>query len=318
MKTKLLLISFLGVTIGFSQTDIEQLHSATGSEYTVMSGTIDQSVTGANILWDFTNLTPTSTILDDTYTDAGTTATIETFEGATLQNRIDLAFNSGVASITGVLSQGIDAVYTDAALLGTFPLSFGYTNSDQVEGTYTSTSASGNIRDTSTVDISVDAWGNLQVGTFNGEVTRLKLVQNLTLDVLNVPFPATITSYFYYDANTDDLVFRYSRVQADPPLVAAIDETVLESLSVYTLSTVDKTLASSQIQLLNPVKDDLRFYFENGVRIGKIKIYDISGRVVLLETVTNNALNIGFLSSGMYIASIETNQGIVLKKFVKE
>lgn len=321
MKTQLLsfftLISFLG----YAQIDIEQLHSVNGSQFSVMSGTLDQSATGANVSWDFTNLSLSGVNLIDTYTDNGSTARIETAEGGTVISSVDLAQTMSQFSITGALSQGVQVTYTDSGLIGTFPLSFNYSNTDQVSGTFTSTNPalSGTIVNTSDIEVDVDAWGNLKVGNFDGQVTRLKVVQNLDFNALFQNFPGTITSYFYYDANSSDLVFRYTRVQASPPVVAPIDNELIEALSTYTLSTEQSTLSGQELRLTaNPVTDVLRFDIGNTTVVKSITIIDVMGRKVKQNATSNNFLNVHALNSGLYIAVMETNRGTVSRRFIKE
>lgn len=318
MKTKLLLSLFLVTLFGFSQTNIEQLQSATGSQYTVVNGTIDQSPTGANTSWDFTSLTNTATILTDTYTVMSPASTIETADGATTISTIGLNTDvSGELSVTSALSLGIQLNYSDAAIIGTFPLSFAYSNTDGVEGTFTGT-VSGDVLNTSTINVDVDAWGNLKVGTFDGEVTRLKIVQNLNLSTLGglVTGTATQTSYFYYDASSNDLVFRTTRLEAP---IASIDETLMETLFTYTLDSNEFQITEFDIRLMkNPVKNVLKFDINNSIKINAITISDISGRIVLKHHSNKPSINVSQLKSGLFLASVKTDKGMVTKKFIKE
>lgn len=318
MKTKLLLLLFIGSLSGFSQTDIEQFQSATGSKYAEVTGMIDQSPTGGSVSWDFTGLTTTSTVLTDTYTNTPPNSTIQISAGATLISEIGLNTSlGGELSVTSALSSGIQLNYTDSAVIGTFPLSFGYSNTDGLEGMFNGP-VSGNVLNTSTINVDVDAWGNLKVGTFDGAVTRLKIIQNLNLSALGgfITGSATQTSYFYYDANSNDLIFRSTRLEA--PL-ADIDDTIMESLITYALSTDKYQFADSEIKLVsNPVKDVLRFIANDFVEIKAIAISDVSGRIVLKADTNESSLNVSHLKSGLFLVSITTEKGVVTKKFVKQ
>ncbi|GAB1856599.1 hypothetical protein MHTCC0001_14340 [Flavobacteriaceae bacterium MHTCC 0001] len=325
MKTKLLSLFVLIYTLGFSQSavDIEQLHSVDGSQFTVMDGTIDQSPTGANVSWDFTGLTTTSVILTDTYDDSNTNApVIETRDGATLISSINLSRTIAQFSITGALSQGVEITYTNPGLIGTFPLSYNYSNTDQIEGTFTSTDPmiSGTILNTSDIEVEVDAWGTLEVGSFDGEVTRLKVIQNLDFNALFQNFPGTITSYFYYDASSNDLVFRYTRVQVTPPIGDPIDNTLLEALSSYTLSSYDKEISDFKLRLTsNPITNNaLQFETDTFTTVRRITISDVMGRKVLQGVASNKLLDISGLKSGLYVATFETNGGTISLKFIKQ
>jgi hypothetical protein len=321
MKTKLLSLSLLITMLGYSQTAIEQFQSATGSQYAEVTGTIDQSASG-NVSWDFTGLTTTSTILTDTYTGTPPTSTIQTSNGATVISTIGLNTSGGVLSFTSFLSSGIQLNYSNFAVIGTFPLSFGYSNTDGVEGTFTGP-VSGDVLNTSTINAAVDAWGTLKVGTFDGAVTRFKIVQNLDLSAVVPPFPfavtstGTQTSFFYYDANSNDLVFRTSRLQVGSPV--NIDETIMETLLTYALNNNKYEMAESDIKLVNnPVQDVLRFSVSDFIEIKGITISDISGRIVLKTDTNESSINVNQLKSGLFLVSIRTNKGVLTKKFLKQ
>jgi hypothetical protein len=319
MKTTLLSFFLLFTTIiGFSQIAIEQLQSATGSQYIEVTGVIDQSPTGASASWDFTSLTATTTVLTDTYTNTPPNSTIQTTEGVTLISEIGLNTTAGELSVTSAFSSGIQLNYSDYAKIGTFPLSFGYSITDGVEGTFTGP-VSGNVVNTSTVNVNVDAWGNLKVGTFDGPVTRLKIVQDLDLLVGGfVTGTAMQTSYFYYDASNDDLVFRTTRLQVTAP-ATDIDDTIMESLSTYTLSASKNKIAENDIKLqTNPVKNELSFITSNFINIKAVNILDISGRIVLKADTSKSTINVSQLTSGIFLASITTNKGVMTKKFLKK
>lgn len=316
MKKKLPLLFFISSLLGFSQTDIEQLQSASGSQYTLLNGTIDQSISGANVSWDFTSLTNTTTLLTDSYTVSGLNSTIQTSEGSTVVSIVELTNNGGEFAVTSALSSGIQLNYSNTAVIGTFPLSFGYTNTDFVEGVF-SGPISGNVLNTSNINVEVDAWGNLKVGTFDGQVTRLKIIQNLDLLAGGiVPGTATQTSYFYYDANSDDLVFRSTNLVV--PL-AGINETTIESLSAYTLSTNQNQTNIFDLKLKNnPVEDVLRVIVSDFVEIKSLTVLDVSGRIILKTDTVEPSLNVSQLQSGLFLVSVSTNKGLFTKKFIKK
>ena len=155
------------------------------------------------------------------------------------------------------------------------------------------------------------------MGTFNGSVTRLKIVQNLNLLVGGiVPTTGTQISYFYYEANSDDLVFRSTRLIV--PL-AGIDDTIMESLSSYTLSIKTYQINKADIKLVtNPVKDVLRLRAIDFIEIKTITISDVSGRVLLKVDGNETAVDVSQLKTGVLIASVTTQNGIWTKKFIKQ
>jgi len=66
----------------------------------------------------------------------------------------------------------------------------------------------------------------------------------------------------------------------------------------------------------NPVKDELRIA-NNELKISKIAILDLVGQTIYQFNNTN-LINVSHLPSGTYFIRIETDSGIVTKKFIKE
>ena len=67
----------------------------------------------------------------------------------------------------------------------------------------------------------------------------------------------------------------------------------------------------------NPVKDELTI--ENGeLTINKITIADLSGKSIQQINGSQKQINVSALSSGIYFVKIETDKGVVTKKFIKE
>ncbi len=79
-------------------------------------------------------------------------------------------------------------------------------------------------------------------------------------------------------------------------------------------------LPENEIQLTiypNPANQEL--FLETNVNIEQIHIYSNDGKLVLNETNYNaNSLNIAHLNPGIYIIQVETADGIINKKFVKQ
>ena len=66
----------------------------------------------------------------------------------------------------------------------------------------------------------------------------------------------------------------------------------------------------------NPVKDELRIA-NNELKISKIAIVDLAGQTINQFNDTN-LINVSHLPTGIYFIRIETDSGIVTKKFIKE
>ncbi|ALJ04401.1 hypothetical protein APS56_04280 [Pseudalgibacter alginicilyticus] len=324
MKTTLQLVLLFITVLGYSQTNIEQFHSPSGSQYTVLTGTINQSSSGINTSWDFTSLTSTASLFVDTYTDEPPTSTIQTKEGTTVVNELGLNTSGGILSLVSLNSDSFGLNYSNYGIIGLFPMNYEDSNTDGVEGTFTSEEVSGDVLDTSTINVNVDAWGNLKVGTFDGAVTRLKMVQNLNLSAFGGILTAagTQTSYFYYDANSNDLIFRTNRIQVVVPSPFesySIDVTSMEVLSTYTLDTNKHQIEESNIKLIsNPVQHDLKFEVSDNIEIQSIIISDLLGKTVLISEGNEAIISVNQLKSGLFLATVRTNKGTITKKFIKQ
>jgi len=67
----------------------------------------------------------------------------------------------------------------------------------------------------------------------------------------------------------------------------------------------------------NPVKNELKI--ENGeLRINKVEICDLSGKTINSQRLNGKSVNVANLPQGIYFVKIETDRGIVTRKFVKE
>ncbi|MFD2541121.1 T9SS type A sorting domain-containing protein [Lacinutrix gracilariae] len=328
MKRKLLFLACLITSYTFAQS-ISTFNSVNNSEYAIVEGTIDHSVTGMNATWSFTDLTTTESSID-TYV-LPTAAQLTTFPNTTnvfvntagiYERSVLLSESGGLLSITGIITDDLTLNYNDDnALIGAFPLSFGYTNTDDVAGTFTSDTSGdfdGNIIKT------VDAYGTLNLndvgaGAYSGSVTRLKIVQNASLSLPPI-FPnagtATQISYYYYDNSNGNLVFRTNILSYSIPLFNIEESsTVNESLLTNLLHVKENEISSFSI-VPNPVRSILNIHLETAAAIKTVTVYDVNGRRVLQSNYASS-IDVSALQTGMYIVQVETDTAIRTKKFIK-
>lgn len=330
MKTKLLLFLTSFSLLGFGQTPISNYDSAPLSMYAIVtSGTaIDQSASGADLTWTFNNFTQTGNSSDTQASPTaqelidypGTTSVATTTRDASVA-KVFLKNIANTISRTGVDGEGLILSYiTDNALIGTFPLSYGYSNTDNVSGTFSyNGTISGTFTGTSISEI--DAYGTLIMndlgsGAFNGSVTRLKTIQNIVLYAGFITGTADQISFYYYNAATGDLVFRTNTVTINAPGTNSTD-TIMESLLSSALG-VNHNIFNNDLQLFpNPVTTRLNLNLDNDMDVKSITVLDINGRQVLHSEVNLSSLNVSTLKSGVYFVSIHTNRGVVNKKIIK-
>ena len=66
----------------------------------------------------------------------------------------------------------------------------------------------------------------------------------------------------------------------------------------------------------NPVKDVLTINYDKA--ISQIDVYDVYGKLVKTFTTVDNSINVSDLASGVYMLNMQTEDGIVVRKIVKE
>ena len=102
-------------------------------------------------------------------------------------------------------------------------------------------------------------------------------------------------------------------------VVAFNDETESAPSEVYTIVIQDdavEELTSSLNIYPNPVND--RLYIETLTQTQTIEIYDVYGRQQLVVSGQQSAVSVANLNSGIYFVKVVTENGEVVKRFVKK
>lgn len=112
-------------------------------------------------------------------------------------------------------------------------------------------------------------------------------------------------------AGTYTIWMNQTGAQSEAALIFVVDQN---------LSVSENQLAENDIQLYpNPATNIL--VFKSSFEISGIRIFDSAGRIVLVSTNlegSDQTLTLESLSKGMYIAEIETSQGTVSKRIIKQ
>lgn len=337
MKIKLLLPALLLSAAAFAQRTVPAFYNFSvfdaKDNYVIVntSGSLGEANSvGENVVWNFNGLTQNTTSATQVITPA--TADVSAYPGSTMLVQTETVTSNGTnttkyffaqdanggLSLTGAVSTGFTLNYTtNNAYLGQFPMSYGYTNTDNnVAGSFVYGNYNGTFTGTGTT--TVDAYGILttNIGFANGTpVTRIKTVQNLNLTILGFPGTLTQTMYSYY---ANDLlngpVFRSITNHIVVPIVS-MDQTA-ETYESY-VNTTNGTQQFSKVTLSltpNPVNNVLHFSGVEG--INKVTVIDAAGRSVL--SGNGNDVFAGSLSAGVYYATAETEAGKQTVKFIKK
>lgn len=343
MKQKLLLTLFFTSCISFAQAPISKFVNNTETEYAILDNTttIDESATGANTTWNFTSLTQIGTNTDTNV--APTSGEMSTYIGATevlvittdgmppAESRLFIGDIAGDISIIGLAQDLISLNFSNSANLGTFPLSYTFSNADTVGGTFLGNADGTMVSGTfsGTLDTDVDAHGTLNLndfglGAYNGNVTRLKTELNISLVVAGFFNIGTVTQigYYYYDDTDGSLVFRSSTNIIDIDAFGTIvDETIrlYEAQDRSTLGLNAYSFSSNDMMVFpNPVSSNLNIKLSNDIDIISAQIMDLNGRTIIEIDDISNSINVSHLQSGMYLIAIETSNGNYTKRFIKK
>jgi len=85
----------------------------------------------------------------------------------------------------------------------------------------------------------------------------------------------------------------------------------------YILANSDFSLGSLTL-FPNPVNSILKITSQGNLRINKISVYNILGNLVLEKQNIVNQIDLSQLASGLLFVKIETDQGVITKKIIKE
>ena len=91
-------------------------------------------------------------------------------------------------------------------------------------------------------------------------------------------------------------------------------------VTAATMSVKD-VLSSKFVVSPNPASDVIKISSKESILLNGIKITDLNGRTVKQLTydgISNPEINVGDLSAGMYMMTINSDQGIAIKKIVKK
>lgn len=311
MKKILLSVSFLATLASQAQNPVTYYLPLDDSSYTIFDTAtpLNQTASGANVAWNFTDLVEVGGTLIEVYpatTDIATqfpnTTTVVQQPGAAGDAYLFVAQSGNNVALTGADSGGILLEYTNNALIGALPMNFGYTQTDAMSGTYTYDTFSGPF--TGTVSTNVDAYGTL---TINGgapvAVTRVKVVQNISLTYMGIPNIGTgvQTTYSYYRED-GILYFTTTTLTISAPL-AGINETITTMMKFEGILLGTPETASSKLVLYpNPSSGLVNIQGDSLADL--VQIADVSGKVVKTIKQPNGQIDLSELTSGLYIATI--------------
>lgn len=336
------LILFFSITTLIAQVQITSYFGLNDYIFTNINPTtpLTHSAIGASAVWTFNslptngtssevNVTPTAS---EFTTYPGTTSVHVTSTAAPSPSNVAKIYNkltgTNAYSITGFDANGVILNYiTNNALIGTFPLIFGYTNTDNTAGTFTSGVNTGTF--TGTIKTDYDSYGTLNLGVdgflpITKTVFRVKVFQNINLTIGFFPIgTVTQTSYTYYanNAGVIEPLFRDTSFTVNVPLLGDPQNTNQAQVisNSLTLGLDENIWLINKINFYpNPASNLLTIDNKSNQEIKSISLNDTNGRSILEFKSTSNQIDISNLSKGLYLVKIKTENGSIVKKLLKE
>ncbi len=309
----------------------EPLIGDTNKAYLVDTGSVNtktiNAISGNNVVWDYSALTIVSNSISSTpYTSTTSVASASDFPGADYVQNGSNFYKSVVTPTTQIDLMGTSLIgaklnFTNTAVVFKFPFTFSNNYTDPFSGTVTFTSNgsfSGNIT------VNADGTGTLNIpgGQVFTNVLRVKTTQSTTVNgIITTPFPlpivVKITNYDYYHASQKFPVFSVSYNS-----IAVLGPTVTGTVRANTKSTVvglkENILQSTDLTLYpNPTNAILNISVSELLKPKQIIIYNQLGSVVY-DKEFSSQIDISYLLTGIYLAEIKTEKGIIRKKIIKQ
>jgi len=148
--------------------------------------------------------------------------------------------------------------------------------------------------------------------------------QQYTVDaIFSYSTNGTTYSDVYDDVMTGNIVVNNGGTvyfQVAPYFAGNVGTYLLDiSISRTSSTGIDDVELNNQISIYpNPVKDELRI-MNYELRIMNVEILDITGKIIYNSSfIFNNFINVSSLPQGNYFLKIQTDKGIITKKFIKE
>ena len=92
---------------------------------------------------------------------------------------------------------------------------------------------------------------------------------------------------------------------------------IVDDINITSGPLAVATVDDSKLSIFpNPVKDVMNISYDKA--INQIDVYDVNGKLVKTYTTVDNTINVSDLSDGIYMLNIKTEEGLVVRKIVKE
>jgi hypothetical protein len=315
------------VTQAFNEPSVGDVDKNYKLDTSAYSAGLPSVVTGSNVVWDFTKVTGTFPVIFDSIVSPSSATGGSTFPAATYAQKrsgINSFFRSSASPSQtewiGVYSPSLTVTFTNSAIIATYPVSYGYSSTDPVTGTFKYNTTNGVCN--GSITIIADGIGTLNLPnnvTFQN-VLRLRSVASLTMSVgpLSVgSIDQSIFSYYVQGKKYPILTAQYQRYEllAGTPTITAMAYGNFEYFTVAGLN--ERSTPGKFAVYPNPFHDQLFLKNETEAEPDEILLYNLQGQL-LARTHAIADLSGKELAPGIYLLEIKNSTGSSFQKVMKE
>jgi hypothetical protein len=343
MKQVLFIFLFVLSSKLFSQTltqsfnepivgDTERTYPIDTSGFTTGMPT---SITGSNSVWNFTKLIITNSVIPNAYVSPSAVSSSSSYAGCNLvlaQGPLNNFYKSTTTPTTqtellGFRTGTLALTFTNTAIVAKYPISFGSTITDNISGTFVFT-VSGTC--SGSLNTVADGLGTLQLpnGLSLSNVLRIKSVQTLSLSATLstlIPIPLQIgtikqTSYYYFHSSNKFpvLTISYQSLSFLGSATPSITGIVSGNAKILVSNVRENMINENLIKVYpNPFSSSFNIENNNAIKIESIKVFDAIGHLIFVNS-NSKEVDLSTFTKGIYLLEIQTQEGILRKKLIKE
>ncbi len=297
----------------------------------VINEAVDNAPTGNGVT--FNNPTFTASASAVNVFSAPSSTEITTYPNSNLRHFDGISQNvfykitATTAEITGTVNTQYNLNYNvDNAIAYTYPIAYGYTNTDASRGVFTFNNVPGIGTYTGymqgTINTTADAAGTLIIGSNTyTNVLRLKTLQNISLYAITDPTlttprgTLTNTVYQYYHSSSKFPLISTNAANATIPEIGYNNAFSYVQAQTQTLG-IEETTGKNTLSIYpNPASEKI---FINSDVYKTAEFVNANGQMVKTANITENGINVQDLKFGMYLIILQgeniTNvQKIIIK-----
>ena len=326
------LFSFQAQTItqSFNEPIVGDVDKSTRLDTSLYTTGLPTNVTGNNCSWDFTKFTGVFPMVIDSFISPSSVPNASAHPNATyVQNRdkIYTFYKSSTSpsrtELLGGYTTSLTLTFTNTAIIASYPINYGYSQTDPVSGTFLYNTTNGICN--GSITVTADGMGtvNLPNGVSIPNVLRLKSVEVLTLLSFlgSVPIPVgsfnqTIYNYYMPGKKFPIVNIGYTTYQllAGTPTITAL---VYGSQNYFSIVGQKENIMQNFDLLAYPNPFHSELNFQSIIESSVFSFYNLNGQMIL-QTQGTSANELEKLQAGIYFLEIKNRQGVHRQKVIKE